>query len=113
MKGAKRVFIFGAGFSKPAKMPLATEWLPLLTQKPFDDEMSEWLDGLSERLNWLSGTDSRNGPFRLNIEEVFHYAHFDVEVIRLRQHLASVGRHDGPSTSWNVAQAITKWLLNL
>jgi hypothetical protein len=47
---------------------------------------------------------------RLNIEQVFHYAHFDTEIHRLRQHVSQVGRHDGPGTAWNQAESISAWL---
>lgn len=107
---AKRVFIFGAGFSKPAGMPLATELLPLLDAKLELDEMREWLAGMRERLAWLSGQDGDEASFKLNIEQVFHYAHFDIEVHRLRQHLAPVGRRDGPGTPWNEAESVDAWL---
>jgi hypothetical protein len=110
MADAKRVFILGAGFSKPAKMPLATELLPALCAKQRDSEMREWLDHLQRRMDWLSGCDQPTGSFRLNIEEVFHRAQFDIEVHRLRQHKASVGRGDGPGTSSNVAEAISAWV---
>jgi hypothetical protein len=72
--------------------------------------MREWLDGLRQRLDWLSGCDRNSGSFTMNIEQVFHYGHFDIEVFRLRQHLASVGRGDGPGTSWKQAEAISAWL---
>jgi hypothetical protein len=115
MTYAKRVFILGAGFSKPAGMPLATELLPLLCEKlqPDEDEpdeMREWLDDLQQRLAWLSGSDQQTGSFTANIEQVFHYAHFDIEVYRLRQDLASVGRGDGPGTPWKRAESILAWL---
>ncbi len=116
MTPAKRLFILGAGFSKPAGMPLATGLIELLLQKLQseelqDNEMQEWLDGLQQRLHWLSGGGQQARP--LNIEEVFHYAHFDVEVFRLKQQLSPVGRYDGPGTSWNVADGISKWLASL
>src|SRR5262245_7841407 len=111
MAHAKRVFILGAGFSKPAGMPLATELLPLLAQRLRHGEMQYWLDGLRERLDWLSGGGQQ--PRHWNIEEVFHYAHFDIEVNRLRQHLAPVGRQDGPVTPWNAAESISAWLSQL
>ena len=106
MAHAKRAFILGAGFSKPAGMPLATELLPLLVPRLQLDEMRSWLDHLGQRLDWLSGTDRHAGSFNLNIEEVFHYAHFDMEVHRLRQHLSPVRRGDGPGTPWNMAESI-------
>src|SRR3990172_13027800 len=110
MAQARRVFILGAGFSKPAGMPLAAELLPLLAEKLELDEMRKWLDGMRQRLGWLTESDSHTGSFKLNIEEVFHYAQFDIEVHRLRQHLAPVGRHDGPGTAWNLAESISAWL---
>jgi hypothetical protein len=109
MADSKRVFIFGAGFSKPAGMPLATDLLPLLIDKSKLDEMREWLEDMRDRLAWLSRSDG-NGSFALNIEQVFHYAHFDIEAHRLRQHLEAVGRGDGPGTSWNVAESVHAWL---
>lgn len=110
---SNRVFIFGAGFSKPAGMPLATELLPLLIERHQLDEMREWLDGMRERLAWLSGQDTNHSSLKLNIEQVFHYAHFDSEVHRLRQHLEPVGRGDGPGTPWNQATSIDAWLAHL
>jgi hypothetical protein len=108
MTDLKRVFILGAGFSRPAKMPLATELLPLLVQRLSLGEMEEWLNGLSQRLGWLAGKDG--SVFKLNIEEVFHIAQFDMEVHRLQQQLAPVGRHDGPATPSNEARSISAWL---
>ena len=108
---SRRTFILGAGFSKPAGMPLATTLLPLLRQKFEHDDMNEWLVDLSKRLAWLTHDSSK--PFTLNIEELFHYAHFDVEIHRLRQHLSSVGRLDGPDTAWADAESVEGWLANL
>ena len=113
MTHSKRAFILGAGFSKPAGMPLATELLPLLCKKLKIPEMLAWVDDLRKRLAWLSRENGPSNSFALNIEQVFHYAHFDVEVQRLKQHLPDVGRLDGPGTPWNDAESITSWLLNL
>ncbi len=110
MEQAKRVFILGAGFSRPAGMPLATELLPLLTQELDLDELQEWLYDLGQRLAWLDGNDEGQLSFKLNIEQVFHYANFDIEVYRLRQQLERVGRFDGPGTAWNRAESISAWL---
>jgi hypothetical protein len=108
MTKTKRAFILGAGFSKPAGMPLATEVLPLLAERLDLEEMEQWLGGLRERLAWMNNLDANS--FRMSIEEVFHFAHFDAEVYRLRQHMASVGRGDGPGTYWNQADSIDAWL---
>jgi hypothetical protein len=75
----KRVFILGAGFSKPAGMPLATELLPPILRKlevEPDDELRGWLDHLSGRLAWLSRDNCECASFKINIEQVFHYTHF-------------------------------------
>lgn len=105
----KRVFILGAGFSKAAGMPMASELLPLLTKRLQLHEMNGWLRSLQERLQWLS--ESENGSsYQVNIEQVFHYAHFDAEIHRLLQHLEPVGRHDGSGTAWNQVDAISAWL---
>jgi hypothetical protein len=91
-------------------MPLATELLPLMMEQLDLDEMNRWLANLQERLVWLSGNDEAAEARSLNVEEIFHYAHFDIEQFRLRQHLEPVGRHDGPGTAWNSAEAIGAWL---
>lgn len=106
----KRVFILGAGFSRPAGMPLATSLLPLIMQKIDHSEMEEWLDSLCKQLHWLSGNSEEREGFALNIEQVFHFANFHIEAYRLRQQLAPVGRHDGPATPWSTAESITSWL---
>ena len=110
MVGSKRVFILGAGFSKAAEMPLATELLPLICEKQHDEDMSGWLDGMREALAWLSRADDPHNPLPLSIEEVLHYARFDIEVFRLKQQLVPVGRHDGPGTPWTQAESIESWL---
>jgi len=111
MRSSKRAFILGAGFSQPCGMPLATELLPLMSRRIGNREMRGWLNHIRERLAWLD--DARPGKFSLNVEAVFHYAHFDVEVHRLRQHMARVGRQDGPGTPWNDAVTIETWLSQL
>ncbi len=114
MTARKRAFIFGAGFSNPAGMPLATELLPLLSEECDLENMQEWLDGMRERLQWLAGDDPRPpDEFKMNIEEVFHLATFDIEAFRLRQQFCPVGRGDGPATPWNSAEHISFWLHHL
>lgn len=94
-------------------MPLANELLPLLARKLKVDYMMKWLADLSERVGWLSGAAGSGAGFTLNIEEVFHLAHFDIEAHRLRQHCAPVGRRDGPDTPWRQGERIETWLENL
>ena len=62
---------------------------------------------------WLSRGDRQTGSPSLNIEEVFHYAPFDIEYFRLGQQFARVGRGDGPGTSWNMAEYVEAWLSQL
>lgn len=104
-----RAFILGAGFSKPAGMPLATDLTSALidraTRQGDLTEMRGWLDSLTDRLNYLH----RISDQKINVEEIFHYAHFDAETHRLKHQMASVGRHDG-QTSWNDAESIETWL---
>jgi hypothetical protein len=110
MEQYKRTFIFGAGFSKPAGMPLATELLsPLMERVPLD-EMRSWLESMAERLAWLSGNGHQPGSPALNIEQLLHYAQFDVETYRLKQQLVPVGRGDGPGTPWGQAESVQVWL---
>lgn len=113
MNELKRVYLFGAGFSKPAGLPLATELLAPLLERLNVEEIQDWLRPLQRRLDWLRGQDGSQGSAALNIEEVFHLAHFDIEVLRLQHHLSSVGRGDGPGTAWNGAETIDGWLYNL
>src|SRR5262245_9894092 len=102
-----RVFMLGAGFSKPAGMPLATELLPLLTTQLQHDEMREWLENLGQRLAWLSGTDKKTSSVTLNIEQVFHHANFEIEAHRLRQHMAPVVRMAQPQPGIQPTQSVT------
>ncbi len=105
-----RVFILGAGFSKSAGMPLATELTELLIgetiRKHNLEEMSEWVEGLQERLRKLEN----NGTATINIEQFFHFANFDAEIWRMRQHLCPVGREYG-DTPWQEAESIEAWLI--
>lgn len=111
-----RVFILGAGFSKPADMPLATELLDLLVKKQKldkDDEISEWLDELLATIDWLSSNDKQTDSFAVNIEQVFHFAKFDIEACLLNQQLETKGRRNDLGTPAHQAQGIEHWLSNL
>ncbi len=99
------VYLLGAGFSKPAGMPLATELIELLLAQRDGGEMAEWLASVKQRIDWLNHPN--RSPAGLNIEQVFHLAHFDIEAHRLKQHLVSVGRVIGP---WQDAESIEAWL---
>lgn len=96
-KNPKTVWILGAGFSKPAGMPLAVDLPPLLVNRlglGEDDENRRWLESLAGRMRWLGYCDN-NAGLRINIEQVFHFAHFEAETCRLRQHRCPVGRNSG------------------
>lgn len=109
--GAKRAFIIGAGFSKQAGMPLATELTPLLRRK-FEEydhrEALKWLDSLDERVNWMNDK-SGNGRHVPNIEELFDLAHFDALIWKMRQQMCPVGRGCG-DTPFSTAESIEAWL---
>lgn len=109
---AKRVFILGAGFSKPAGMPLATELLPMLAARLKLDDMQDWLLGVCERLAWLNQDGEPKKSLSLNIEEVFHLANFDIEVHRLRHQLFPLSRNSMGSP-WGDARSIEGWLSDL
>ena len=107
----KRIFILGAGFSKQAGMPLATELTPLLRRK-FEEvdhkEALEWFAWLDERASWIKNSD-QNSVLSLNIEEIFDFAHFDALIWKMRQQMCPVGRNSG-DTPYSTAEAIETWL---
>ncbi|MCK4830763.1 SIR2 family protein, partial [bacterium] len=108
---SKRVFILGAGFSKQAGMPLATELTPLLRRKFEEDdhkEALEWFAWLDERTSWIKHAD-QNAVLSLNIEEIFDFGHFDALIWKMRQQMCPVGRNSG-DTPYRTAEAIETWL---
>jgi len=64
----KRVFVLGAGFSKQADMPLATEFTSLILNgerlKKLE-EMRAWLDDFTQRLETLQSKDNGGSISRL------------------------------------------------
>lgn len=106
----RRVFIFGAGFSKPAGMPLAHELLEPLSVMVENDEMRDWLLQMQEISSWMNHDPD---GYRLNIEELLHIAQFDIEKYHLAQHFCPVGRIHGPGTPWSSAESVRAWLQNL
>jgi len=100
----KRVFILGAGFSKQVGMPLATELTePLL--KRFKEsnhkEMIDWYRWLEQRINWM-------GDNRINIEQVFDLAKYDIMAWRMKQQQESVRRNT--SEALIKTEEINDWL---
>lgn len=109
-----RVFILGAGFSKQAGMPLATELLPFIENqfKEYDqDDALAWLGWLKQRINWLEKTSSvQTGSF--NIEQIFDLAYFDVMAWRLKHHTCKLGRNAG-DVPYQAAEDISAWLSHM
>jgi len=105
-----KAFILGAGFSKQVGLPLATELTELLTAKfrqiEDDDDAIAWFDNLKRRIRRV------NQDRVVGIEEVFHYAQFDVEIWKMKQQLCQVGRLNG-STPRNTAEGIEAILSNM
>ena len=105
---SKRVFILGAGFSKMAEMPLATDLTDHVLEKFREDDLEdalEWLGYLQQRIEWLGDGKSKG----INIEEVFDLAQFDIELWKMRQQLCPVGRNHGDTSRQN-AEGIEAWL---
>lgn len=108
---AKRVFILGAGFSKPAGLPLATQLtddvLNELRKLVGDEyelfEFARHIRELHQRMNQTGGMSP------LNIEEFYNYATTYIERLRLDQHLQPVGR-DAGETADRQARDIEAWL---
>lgn len=97
-----KVFILGAGFSRQVGLPLATELTELLTAKFREinhDDAIKWFDSLKRRVRKVSHNR------RIGIEEVFHYAQFDIEIMKMKQQLCEVGRLNG-NTPWNTGETI-------
>jgi hypothetical protein len=110
--GKKRAFILGAGFSKQAGMPLATELTSLIltgTRLNGLSEMQEWMSDFQGRLAAISGASAVASRFQPNIEQLFDFAKYDEELWRMRQQLSPVGRNFG-QTPWQTAEAIPTWL---
>ncbi|UCF15255.1 MAG: hypothetical protein JSW59_17755 [Phycisphaerales bacterium] len=98
----KRAFILGAGFSKQAGLPLATELTPLILDRFKEhnqDEMLAWFDWLEKRIAWLEKASSETSP-SINIERVFDLAHFDAHCFS-RSKIRIVLRVTGPLAKRN------------
>lgn len=107
----KRVFILGAGFSKPAGFPLATELtdevLSTIRGLMGDDyELFEFARHVQELHQWISRTDSLP---RLNIEEFYDYLTVFRERFMFEHHLELVDRYAG-DTAYSRAESIQAWL---
>lgn len=108
---SKRVFILGAGFSKMAGMPLATDLTNHVFEKfrEYDQKDAlEWLGYLQQRIEWLGDGKSKG----INIEEVFDLAQFDIELWKMQQQLYQLGRNC-VDTPWQNAEDIKAWLQHM
>lgn len=108
----KRVFILGAGFSKPCGMPLATELTDALLARghlPRNEDFAAWVADIRERITALNARTDPPASTSVNIEQLFDYAEFDRELWMMRQHMCPVGRNAG-ETSYAKAERISAWL---
>ena len=109
----RRAFILGAGFSKQAGMPLATDLTSLILngrRLGRLSEMQKWMSDFQMRLAATAGVSKVASRFQPNVEQLFDFAKHDEELWRMRQQLSPVGRNFG-QTPWNTADSITAWLL--
>ena len=106
-----RVFVLGAGFSKAAGLPLATELtdevLRDIRERVGDEYgLIQFAGHIAELHGWLG----RSGAMRaLNIEEFYNYATVYEERLMMDQHRATVGRFAG-ETPFAQARDIRTWL---
>ena len=105
--GKKRAFILGAGFSKQAGMPLATELTNLILNGKRLKKLSEMQAWMSDVKMRLAATESTSDE--INIEQLFDFAKFDEELWRMKQQLSPIGRNFG-DTPWDKADTISTWL---
>ena len=106
---ARRVFILGAGFSKPAGFPLATELTDELLKVYEEttgkaDELLQFAAHVRQLHKWLRDRHGNVIPM-LNIEEFYEYADIYAEQCRLEQHREVVGRGYG-ETSYALANGL-------
>jgi abortive infection AbiH-like protein/SIR2-like protein len=107
----KRVFILGAGFSKPAGFPLATgltnEILELIQKNTGADyELLQFAEYINKLHQWITQSSSL---LPLNIEEFYEYATEHAERLRMDQHFTTVGRLYG-ETPYGYANDLIKML---
>ena len=110
--GKKRAFIIGAGFSKQAGMPLATELTNLVLNAEGlrdHEEMQAWMTDFKERLAAVQGAGVEASSFSPNVEQLFDFARYDQELWRMMQQLAPVERRCAGSPH-NMAEDISTWL---
>lgn len=111
----RRVFILGAGFSKPAGFPLATDLTSQLADRYLqiagkDHDFAAFVEHVHDLHTWLNRAQPTT---KLNVEEFFDYVSILIEHQKLDQHLCRVGRHDGDGTAWVESETYDTWLKNL
>ena len=109
----KRVFILGAGFSRPAGFPLATELTDEMVARLSVDDDDDDEDGLGSFARhidgvhqWITRSESISA---LNIEEFYDYATVTAERLRMDHQTATVDRTAG-ETAYVLATDIDVWL---
>ncbi len=105
----KRVVVLGAGFSIPAGLPSAyglTELILSKAKADGSDRMNHWIDGLKSRI--LATGDNFNSTATINIEELFHFATFDIEVWKVEEQFDSLDVECGSD-----AKRLENWLRRL
>lgn len=109
---SRRVFILGAGFSRSAGFPLATELTDELLSAieeslGSDYEFLAYANQIKRLHAWLIGTrrSASKAIAPLNIEEFYEYAYAYSERFRLEQHRETVGRNAG-DTEYSRAEII-------
>jgi hypothetical protein len=107
----RRMFILGAGFSKPAGFPLATDLTDEVLEKLREivgpeDEVFDFANNIRQLHKWIK--QSQTLP-PLSIEEFYDYATTFAERFRLEHHGEKVGRHWG-DTAYMKAYEVEAWL---
>jgi hypothetical protein len=110
----RRVFILGAGFSKPAGFPLATELTDeVLAQMQeivgSEDPIFDFADIIRRLHQWIR--KSKSLP-PVSIEEFYDYATIFAERFKFEHHGETVGRHYG-DTAYMKAYEVETWLTYL
>ena len=105
-----RVYILGAGFSKPAGFPLAAELTDAVIASYLeaagdDEEFRSFVEHVKNVHGWLHRRNCR----ALGIEEFFLIAEQHIKFVRARHHMESVGRYDG-ETAYTASEDVETWL---
>jgi len=108
---SKRAFILGAGFSKAAGFPLATELTDELLASVRevvgnDYPLFDFVNHVQRLQQWLDRSQSISA---LNIEQLYDYATLYAEIFRLEHHAIPVGRYSG-ETPYMQSETLGNWM---